>query len=38
LQPQLLKELGANGLYLAENKHSEEMFIKKINELCEVLK
>ena len=38
LQPQLLKELGANGLYLAENKHSEEMFIKKFNELCEVLK
>ncbi len=33
LQPQLLKEMGENGLYLAENNHSEEQFIEKFNEI-----
>ena len=33
-----LKSAGKNGLYLAENKHSEENFIKKFNELVEILK
>ena len=37
-QPQQLEEMGKNGLYLAANRHSEEMFIKKFNELCEALK
>ncbi|MBO5924309.1 MAG: glycosyltransferase family 4 protein [Lentisphaeria bacterium] len=35
--PELLKSAGENGLFLATNKHSEENFIKKFNELCEEL-
>ncbi len=36
-QVDLLKEMGKNGLFIAENKFSEEKFIKKFNELCEGL-
>ena len=35
--PELLKNAGENGLFLAEKRHSEEKFIKKFNELCEAL-
>lgn len=38
LQPELLKIAGENGSFLAENKHSEENFIKKFNKICEELK
>ena len=36
-QPELLKTSGDNGLLIAENKFSEEKFVKKFNELLEVL-
>ena len=37
-QPELLKELGKNGLWIAQNNFSEDMFIKKFKEICGVLK
>ena len=37
-EPGLLSEMGKKGLWIAGNKFSEEMFIKKFNKLCEVLK
>ena len=37
LHPQLLKEMGDNGLYLAKTKYSEKRFIEKFNEICKVL-
>lgn len=33
-QPELLKELGKNALWIAKNKFSEDMFIKKFKEIC----
>ena len=36
--PELLKEMGKNGLFLAKNKHSEEMFVQKFNKILEELK
>ena len=37
LHPEMLESGGGNGLFLAENRHSEEIFIKKFNELYEGL-
>ena len=36
--PEKLEEMGSNGQLLAETRYSEEIFIKKFNELCEELK
>ena len=37
LHPEMLKVGGDSGVFLAENRHSEEKFIEKFNELYEVL-
>ena len=37
LNPELLSELGENGLWIAKNKFSEENFVKKFSSLTEVV-